>query len=53
VPSAGPLPEGKRQELIVGAVTDVRIAINGDLVEIELIPAQENTSRIWFKLFRP
>lgn len=45
-------PEGKRQELLVSAVTEVRIGIHGDLIEVDLIPTQQNATRIWFELFK-
>jgi len=45
-------PEGKRQDLVVAAVTDVRIGISGDQIEVELTPTQQNASRIWSELFR-
>ena len=45
-------PEGKRQDLFVSAVTEVRIRVDGDEVELELIPTKESADRIWFDLFK-
>ena len=45
--------EGKRQDLFVAAVTEVRINMNGERVELELIPTHENAERLWFRLFNP
>jgi DNA-binding transcriptional ArsR family regulator len=44
-------PEGKRQDLFVAAVTEVRVGLGRDEVELELIPTDESANRIWFKLF--
>jgi len=44
-------PEGKRQDLFVAAVTEVRIGLGKNEVELELIPTDESADRIWFKLF--
>jgi hypothetical protein len=44
--------EGKRQDLFLCAVTEVKIEILGDQVGVELIPTQQNATRIWFELFR-
>jgi hypothetical protein len=44
-------PEGKRQDLFVAAVTEVRMGLGKDEVEVELIPTDESANRIWFKLF--
>jgi DNA-binding transcriptional ArsR family regulator len=44
-------PEGKRQDLLVAAVTEVRIAFRGEGVEVDLTPTQENANRIWFEMF--
>jgi DNA-binding transcriptional ArsR family regulator len=44
-------PEGKRQDLFVAAVTEVRMGLGKDEVELELIPTDESANRIWFKLF--
>jgi len=46
-------PEGKRQDLFVAAVTEVRMGLGKDEVELELIPTDESANRIWFKLFNP
>ena len=43
--------EGKRQELFLSAVTEVKLIVSGDKVEIELTPTSENVSRAWLKLF--
>jgi len=45
-------PEGKRQDLLVAAVTDVRIGIRGEEIEVDLTPTQQNANRIWFEMFR-
>ena len=45
--------EGKRQDVFVSAVTEVRIAVSQDQIQIELVPTEESASRIWFKLFNP
>jgi DNA-binding transcriptional ArsR family regulator len=45
-------PEGKRQDLLISAVTEVRISFVGNDVEVDLIPTRENASRIWFELFK-
>ena len=43
--------EGKRQELYMASVLEVRIGIMGDQLEIELVPTNESVTRLWFKLF--
>ena len=43
--------EGKRQDLYITSVLEVRIGILGDQPEIDLVPTDESVSRIWFKLF--
>jgi DNA-binding transcriptional ArsR family regulator len=43
--------EGKRQELFLSAVTEVKLIVSGERLEIELIPTEENASRAWLKLF--
>jgi len=43
--------EGKRQDLFLSAVTEVKLIVSGDSVEIELMPTSENASRAWLKLF--
>jgi hypothetical protein len=43
--------EGKRQELFLSAVTEVKLIVSGDNLEIELMPTSENASRAWLKLF--
>jgi len=45
--------EGKRQELFLSAVTEVKLIVSGDKLEIELMPTSENASRAWLKLFNP
>ena len=45
-------PEGKRQDMIVAAVTEVRVRMREDGLELELIPTQQNANRIWFEMFR-
>ena len=44
-------PEGKRQELFLSAVTDVKIGLSGDEIQIDLVPTEESAHRIWLKLF--
>jgi len=43
--------EGKRQELFLSAVTEVKLIVSGDKLEIEMTPTSENASRAWLKLF--
>ena len=43
--------EGKRQDLFLSAVTEVKLIVSGDKLEIELMPTSENASRAWLKLF--
>lgn len=45
--------EGKRQDLFLSAVSEVRIGVSGEQIHLELIPTEESASRIWFKLFNP
>ena len=45
-------PEGKRQDMFLSAVADVKIGFLGDQIEVELIPTQQNAARIWFELFK-
>ena len=45
-------PEGKRQDLLVSAVNEVRILMVGEHIEVDLVPTQENATRIWFELFK-
>jgi len=44
--------EGKRQDMFLCAVTEVKMEILGDQVEVELTPTQQNATRIWFELFK-
>jgi DNA-binding transcriptional ArsR family regulator len=44
-------PEGKRQELLLSAVTEVKLIVSGENLEIELMPTSENATRAWLKLF--
>lgn len=46
-------PEGKRQDLYLSAITELRISVSGEQTEIELIPTSESARRMWFKLFNP
>jgi len=43
--------EGKRQDLYLAAVTEVRVGLAGDEIELDVIPTKESADRIWFKLF--
>jgi DNA-binding transcriptional ArsR family regulator len=43
--------EGKRQELFLSAVTEVKLIVSGEKLEIELMPTSENATRAWLKLF--
>ncbi len=43
--------EGKRQDLFLSAVAEVRGGLTGGEVEFELIPTREGAERLWFKLF--
>ena len=43
--------EGKRQEMFLSAVTEVKLIVSEEKVEIELMPTSENASRAWLKLF--
>ena len=43
--------EGKRQDLFLSSVTEVRVGMGNEGVELELIPTEESASRIWFDLF--
>jgi DNA-binding transcriptional ArsR family regulator len=43
--------EGKRQELFLSAVTEVKMIVSGERLEIELTPTGENATRVWLKLF--
>ena len=45
-------PEGKRQEQLISAVTEVRIKVDGEQIEVELIPTRDGANRIWFTLFK-
>jgi predicted transcriptional regulator len=44
-------PEGKRQEVLLSAVTEVKLMVSGESLEIELMPTSENATRAWLKLF--
>ena len=44
--------EGKREDLLVSAVTEVRIDVSGSEIMVDLIPTQQNASRIWFEFFK-
>jgi len=44
-------PEGKKQELYMTAVAEVRQVFGEKEVELELVPNSEGASRIWYKLF--
>jgi hypothetical protein len=44
-------PEGKRQERFLSAVSEVKMIVSGEKVEIELTPTGENAVRAWLKLF--
>ena len=44
-------PEGKRQDLFLSAVAEVRIDLTGGEVEFDLVPTREGGERIWFRLF--
>lgn len=43
--------EGKRQDLFLSAVAEVRVTLSGEDVEFELVPTREGAERIWFRLF--
>lgn len=44
-------PEGKRQDLFLSAVTEIKLKVLGEQIEVDLVPTSENANRIWFKLF--
>ena len=44
-------PEGKRQELLLSAVQEVRLGVAGAAAEVELIPTEESAKRLWFRMF--
>jgi hypothetical protein len=45
-------PEGKRQDMYISGVIEVRIGMGGAQIEVELFPTHENAERIWFELFK-
>ncbi|MDA4124361.1 MAG: hypothetical protein OK438_02745 [Thaumarchaeota archaeon] len=44
-------PEGKTEDKFLASVSEVRILTSGEVIEIELIPTEENSTRVWYKIF--
>jgi predicted transcriptional regulator len=43
--------EGKKQELYLSSVSEIKLDFRGDSIVIDLIPSTEIVNRIWVKLF--
>lgn len=43
--------DGKRQELYLSSVLEVKIDFGGSDAVIDLVPSEETVNRIWLKLF--